>query len=371
MNHPQQPREYDAVLGGNSPSPEGAAVLGGIEGVKLRLQNPDAKVRIAALEQAVNYGEQGLDLVIAGLKDESWDIQNAAYLILNKRTEPRIKQILQDPRQLGFKLEQIQVVTVNKFGEIIQRQPRIARYFTEDVGNGVKLEMAAIPGGTFMMGSPENEDRSLDNESPQHQVSVPSFFMGKYPVTQAQYQAIMGNNLSHFQGQNRPVESVSWNDAVKFCEKLSQRTGKTYRLPSEAEWEYACRAGTTTPFHFGETITTDLANYYGNYTYASAPRGEYRKQTTDVGSFPPNAFGLYDMHGNVREWCLDDWVNRYNNAPTNGSAVTSSTTSKLLCGASWSDVPVYCRSASRLYYNRAVRVNDSGFRVVCFSAART
>jgi formylglycine-generating enzyme required for sulfatase activity len=252
MNNPQQPREYDAVLGGNSPSLEGAAVLGGIEGVKLRLQNPDAKVRIAALEQALNYGEQGLDLVIAGLNDEYWEVQIAAYLILNKRTETRIKQILQKPNHEGLKLEKIEVVTVNKFGEIIQRQPRLARYFIEDLGNGVTLEMAAIPGGTFMMGSPENEAGRKDNESPQHQVTVPSFFMGKYPVTQAQYQAIMGTNPSRFKGSNRPVEQVSWNNAVAFCEKLSQKIGKTYRLPSEAEWEYACRAGTTTPFHFGE-----------------------------------------------------------------------------------------------------------------------
>ena len=285
MNNPQQPREYDAVLGGNSPSLEGAAVLGGIEGVKLRLQNPDAQVRFAALEQAVNYGEQGLDLVIAGLKDESWAIQNAAYLILNKRTEPRIKQLLQDPNKLGFKLEEIEVVTVNNFGEIIQRQPRIAKYFIEDLGNDVTLEMAAIPGGTFMMGSPENEERRYDNESPQHQVTVPSFFMGKYPVTQAQYQTIMGTNPSLFKGSNRPVECVSWDNAVAFCEKLSQITGKTYRLPSEAEWEYACRAGTTTPFHFGETITTALANYRGNYTYGQGPKGVYRKETRELTSF--------------------------------------------------------------------------------------
>ncbi|MBD2269256.1 SUMF1/EgtB/PvdO family nonheme iron enzyme [Anabaena sp. FACHB-1391] len=371
MNHPQQPREYDAVLGGNSPSLEGAAVLGGIEGVKLRLQNPDAKVRIAALEQAVNYGEQGLDLVIAGLKDESWDIQNAAYLILSDRTEPRIKQILQNPRQLGFKLQKIEVVTVNKFGEIIQRQPRIARYFMEYLGNGVTLEMAAIPGGTFMMGSPENEAGKEDWESPQHQVTVPGFFIGKYQLTQKQYQAIMGNNPSFLKGSNRPVERVNWNNAVKFCELLSERTGKTYRLPSEAEWEYACRAGTTTPFYFGETITTDLANYHGNYTYASAPRGEYRKQTTDVGPFPPNAFGLYDMHGNVWEWCLDDWVNSYNNAPTNGSAVTRLSAKKLLRGGSWFFNPGHCRSAYRDDYNLAYSNDFIGFRVVCSGAART
>jgi formylglycine-generating enzyme required for sulfatase activity len=371
MNHPQQPREYDAVLGGNSPSIEGAAVLGGIEGVKLRLQNPDSKVRIAALEQALNYGEQGLDLVIASLKDKSLEIQDTAYLLLRSRTETKVKNSLIEFNPQGLKLEQIEVVTVNRFGEIIQRQQRIARYFIEDLGNGVILEMAAIPGGTFMMGSPKNEERRFDNESPQHRVTVPGFFMGKYPVTQAQYQAIMGTNPSFFKGSNRPVEWVSWNDAVKFCKLLSERTGKTYRLPSEAEWEYACRAGTTTPFHFGETITTDLANYNGNYTYASAPRGEYRKQTTDVGSFPPNAFGLYDMHGNVREWCLDDWVNRYNNAPTDGSAVTSSTTSKLLRGGSWYNLPGNCRSAYR--YDDFL-VNDRsliGFRVVCSGAART
>jgi formylglycine-generating enzyme required for sulfatase activity len=375
MNHPQQPREYDAVLGGNSPSLEGAAVLGGIEGVKLRLQNPEPQLRIAALNQALNYGEQGLDLVIAGLKDESWAIQNAAYLILNKRTEPRIKQLLQDPNKLGFKLEEIEVVTVNNFGEIIQRQPRIAKYFIEDLGNDVTLEMAAIPGGTFMMGSPENEERRYDNESPQHQVTVPSFFMGKYPVTQAQYQTIMGTNPSLFKGSNRPVECVSWDNAVAFCEKLSQITGKTYRLPSEAEWEYACRAGTTTPFHFGETITTDLANYNGNYTYGQEPKGVYRRETTEVGSFGvANNFGLYDMHGNVWEWCQDNWHSNYEGAPIDGSAwlgIEKNTNTRLLRGGSWDTYPGNCRSAYRNGNNLDGNHDAIGFRVVCSGAART
>jgi formylglycine-generating enzyme required for sulfatase activity len=377
MNNPQQPREYDAVLGGNSPSLEGAAVLGGIEGVKLRLQNPEPQLRIAALNQALNYGEQGLDLVIAGLKDESWDIQNAAYLILNSRTEPRIKQLLQNPNQQGLKLEQIEVVTVNKFGKIIQRQQRIARYFIEDLDNSVKLEMAAIPGGTFMMGSPENEERRYDYESPhpQHQVTVPSFFMGKYPVTQAQYQAIMGTNPSYFNGSNRPVERVIWNDAIAFCEKLSQRTGKNYRLPSEAEWEYACRAGTTTPFHFGEMITTDLANYNGNYTYSGGIRGIDREETTEVGSFGvANNFGLYDMHGNVWEWCQDSWHSSYKGAPTDGSAwldTEENTYFKLLRGGSWYYGPALCRSAYRYADNLDDAYNTLGFRVVCSGAART
>jgi formylglycine-generating enzyme required for sulfatase activity len=376
MNNPQQPREYDAVLGGNSPSLEGAAVLGGIEGVKLRLQNPDAKVRIAALEQALNYGEQGLDLVIAGLKDESWDIQNAAYLILNSRTEPRIKKILLEFNPEWLKLEQIEVVTTNNSWEIIQRQQCIARYFTEDLGNGITLEMAAIPGGTFMMGSPENEEGTRTTERPQHQVTVPSFFMGKYPLTQAQYQAIMGHKYSRFYGSNRPVERVSWNNAVAFCEKLSQRTGKTYRLPSEAEWEYACRAGTTTPFHFGETITTDLANYHGNDTYGQETKGVYRAETRGVGSFGvANNFGLYDMHGNVWEWCQDNCHRNYEGAPTDGSEwidIKENTNERLLRGGSWKNSPDYCRSAFRsASIGLDKKFEHIGFRVVCSGAART
>ncbi|WP_322744719.1 formylglycine-generating enzyme family protein [Cuspidothrix issatschenkoi] len=357
------------MLGGNSPSLEGAAVLGGIEGVKLRLQNPDSKVRIAALQQALNYGEQGLDLVIAGLNDQSWDIQNAAYLILYSSIEPIIKQILQKLNQQGFKLEQIEVVTVNKFGKIIQRQPHINRYFVEDLGNGVTLEMAVIPGGTFMMGSPENEEGRWTNESPQHQVTVSSFFMGKYPVTEAQYQAIMGTNPYGFKGSNRPIESISWNDAVAFCQELSQRAGRNYRLPSEAEWEYACRAGTTTPFHFGETITTDLANYDGKYTYGYGIEGINREETTVISNFRiANNFGLYDMHGNIWEWCLDDWVDSYNNALTNGNAMTNSSLFKVLRGGSWFNNPADCRSARRFFYVANCAYSVSGFRVVCGAA---
>ncbi|MDB9456258.1 bifunctional serine/threonine-protein kinase/formylglycine-generating enzyme family protein [Dolichospermum circinale] len=238
--------------------------------------------------------------------------------------------------------------------------------FQENLGNGVFLEMIAIPGGTFWMGSPENEAERSSHESPQHQVTVPSFFMGKYPLTQAQYQAIIGDNPSGFKGNNRPVETVSWDDAVTFCQKLSQRTGKNYRLPSEAEWEYACRAGTNTPFYFGDNITPDLVNYDGNYPYKSAPKGKYRQQTTDVGAFPPNAFGLYDMHGNVWEWCEDDWHENYINAPTDGSAWNSRSGDniRLLRGGSWSFIARICRSASRNRLSRGNRFNIYGFRVV-------
>jgi formylglycine-generating enzyme required for sulfatase activity len=238
----------------------------------------------------------------------------------------------------------------------------------EDLGNGVILEMAAIPGGTFIMGSPENEERRDDSESPQHHVTVPSFLMGKYPVTQAQYQAIVGTNPSLFKGSNRPVECVSWDNAVAFCEKLSQITGKTYRLPSEAEWEYACRAGTTTPFYFGETISTELANYNGYYTYGGGAKGEYRGKTTEVGSFGvANNFGLYDMHGNVWEWCQDSWHSNYEGAPTDGNAWLDNEDNnwKLLRGGSWGSYPKNCRSAFRGSYLLDGNDGRFGFRVVC------
>jgi formylglycine-generating enzyme required for sulfatase activity/tRNA A-37 threonylcarbamoyl transferase component Bud32 len=264
-----------------------------------------------------------------------------------------------------------EVVTTNAKGSIINRRNHSANYFVEDLGNGVKLEMVEIPAGTFYMGSPENEEGRDDSESPQHQVTVPSFFVGKYPLTQAQYQAIIGNNPAHFKGNNRPVECVSWNNAVNFCQKLSQKTGKNYKLPSEAQWEYACRAGTTTPFYFGESITPDLVNYDGRYPYANAPTGQYREQTTDVGTFPPNAFGLYDMHGNVWEWCEDDWNENYINAPINGSALISQSDKNTLRGGSWCFDPEDCRSACRGSYRLVSDYNAFGFRVVCSGAART
>jgi formylglycine-generating enzyme required for sulfatase activity len=256
-------------------------------------------------------------------------------------------------------------VKVDDRGNIVKRESLQAEYFTEDLGNGVTLDMVAIPGGTFMMGSPETEEGRFNNEGPQHSVTVPAFFMAKYPVTQAQWQAVMGNNPSYFKGANRPVEQVSWNEAGEFCQKLSQITGKNYRLPSEAEWEYACRAGTATPFCFGETITTGLANYDGDDTYGNGPKGVSRWQTTDVGSFPPNGFGLYDMHGNVREWCQDAWHEDYNGAPTDGSAWTSEEDPdrRLLRGGSWGNYPWSCRSAYRNYYSPGDRYHWIGFRL--------
>ena len=222
------------------------------------------------------------------------------------------------------------------------------------------------------MGAPESEEKSEDSERPKHKVNIQPFFMGKYQVTQEQYQGITGENPSQFQGKKRPVEKVNWCDGVEFCEQLSKLTGKEYRLPSEAEWEYACRAGTTTPFHFGKTITTELANYNTD-TYIASPKGVYRTTTTDVGSFPANPFGLYDMHGNVWEWCLDDFHDGYEGAPIDGNAWLNKNTNfdqrtvnGCLRGGSWSYYPIFCRSAYRnYYYSRAVINYFIGFRVVC------
>jgi formylglycine-generating enzyme required for sulfatase activity len=246
------------------------------------------------------------------------------------------------------------------------------------------IKMVLIQGGTFDMGSPEQEIDRFERESPQHSVTVPSFFMSEYPIVQAQWAIVaQGQQIdrklevspAHFKGTDRPVENVSWEEAVEFCQRLSRESGRTYRLPTEAEWEYACRAGTTTPFNFGMTITTDLANYDGtddpdgkwSGSYGEGSTGVYRRETTPVDTFDPNAFGLHDMHGNVWEWCLDHWHDNYQGAPTDGSAWLSDdeNANRILRGGSWLIYPRNCRSASRLINPPDDRHFSIGFRVVC------
>ena len=289
-----------------------------------------------------------------------------------------------------FKAFNFEIVEVNAKGEQIKKESKQSQYFSQDLGNDITLEMVAIPGGTFTMGTEDEEIERLvkkfdwqyfSREKPQHQVTLPSFYMGKYPITQAQWQAIaatakididLETNPSNFTGNELPVERVTWYQATEFCKRLSRETKQEYRLPSEAEWEYACRAGTTTPFYFGETITGKLANYDASNTYADEPKGEYRKETTPVGQFPPNAFGLYDMHGNVWEWCADTWHDNYDGAPTDGSVWTKNGNDNRspLRGGSWYIFPYYCRSAYRRDFNRRDYGSLVGFRVVC-GARRT
>ncbi len=303
----------------------------------------------------------------------------------------------EEPKQL-LSVFNFQIVGVNAKGEQIKKESKQSQYFREDLGNGITLEMVAIPGGTFLMGTEDEEIErlvkkfnweGLRSERPKREVNVPPFFIGKYPITQEQWRAIASRtdlkvdpsaplrvnldlNPAYFKDRpdsdRRPVEQVNWYDAIEFCARLSKLTGREYRLPSEAEWEYACRAGTTTPFYFGETITGELANYNAGYTYAGEAKGEYRQQTTPVGQFPPNAFGLYDMHGNVWEWCADTWHGNYDGAPTDGSAWIEKGNDNLspLRGGSWGNYPDICRSAIRNdNYRRDNRDDNIGFRVVC------
>ncbi len=261
-----------------------------------------------------------------------------------------------------------ETVTISQRG--LNRRKGQAQYFTVDLGKVVTLDMVAIPGGEFLMGSSEDEEKRFPNEGPQHWVKVPPFFMSKYPVTQAQWEAVMGNNPSRWREPNLPVERVSWSDSVKFCYQLTQKTKKQFRLATEAEWEYAARAGTTTPFHFGGTITTNFANYNGNYTYGFGYKGVYRQKTTVVGSFPPNSFGLYDMHGNVWEWCYDIWHDNYINAPKNGwsweeGREGSGNRCRVLRGGSWDNDPGACRSAIRSHQIMHTKDKFIGLRIVC------
>jgi formylglycine-generating enzyme required for sulfatase activity/uncharacterized protein YjbI with pentapeptide repeats len=304
---------------------------------------------------------------------------------------------------------EFEIVNVDSSGNIITpSQIGKVWVFREPLGKQVDLELVAIPGGKFMMGSPDDEiDRDL-SESPQHEVTIQPFFMGRYPITQAQWRFVadlqwesireLDPDPAYFKGDNLPVENISWWQADEFCERLSIYTGRTYRLPREAEWEYACRAGTTTAFYFGETISTDLANYdgtddvygrrrsktFGSGSYASGSKGTYRAATNSVGEFPPNAFGLSDLHGNVMEWCLDLWEKDYQDARSDGRgwgelfwieqkvddyySVTEQAAT--VRGGSWDCNPLDCRSAWRDCYdlNYVDYVGDGsgiGFRVVC------
>jgi len=232
---------------------------------------------------------------------------------------------------------------------------------TFDLGGGVTLEMVKIPGGSFLMGSPDSDQDASSNEKPQHQVTIAEdFYLGKYEVTQAQYQAIMGTNPSYFsKGGDYPVENVSWNDAVEFCQKLSAKTGKTFKLPSEAQWEYACRAGTQTRYYYG-----DDASQLGDYAWYDDNSGN---QTHQVGQKNPNNFGLYDMIGNVWEWCEDNYHDSYNNAPNNENPWynSSENNQRILRGGSWFDRAGSCRSAYRSRCDSGLISSGLGFRVFC------
>jgi formylglycine-generating enzyme required for sulfatase activity len=315
---------------------------------------------------------------------------------------PSIRRLLLRPALRSISFDS---TTVDATGMPNPPEKYSTTMFTEALGLGAGLDMVAIPAGSFTMGSPPGEPERQPDEGPQHDVALATFFIGASPVIQAQWAAVVSAHPdrihadldpspSVFKGIDLPVESISWNQADEFCRRLAAITGRSYRLPSEAEWEYACRAGTLTPFSFGPTITPELANYcgtggavcgdsdgksvasdvynavrYGSGAYGQGPVGIFRGKTTRPGTFPPNRFGLYDMHGNVWEYCLDKWTESYADAPVDGTAYLSgpSDSPRTLRGGSWSHNPAICRSAYRdsLDPNLSGWQGRIGLRIVC------
>ena len=254
--------------------------------------------------------------------------------------------------------------TLNEKGEIIGQTRHRAEQFTEDLEIGISLEMILIPAGIFKMGSLPHQGNV--DEQPQHLVTIKSFMMGKFLVTQGQWKAVMRKlPPCRFQGDHLPVERVSWNDTQKFCHRLSKLTGRNYQLPSETQWEYACRAGTSTPFSFGETLTVEVANFNGEHTFREEPRGYYFHSTSEGGKFPSNAFRLYDMHGNLWEWCADSWLDDYSSSPRDSSSYQiKDSLYRVARGGSWHEPPTLCRSAARLRVLQSDAEEFLGFRVV-------
>ena len=255
--------------------------------------------------------------------------------------------------------------TINDKGEVIARTQYKAEQLTEDLGDGVQLDMIVIPSGIFQMGSLPHYG-SIE-EQPRHLVKIKSFMLGKFLVTQEQWKAVIGKMPPcRFKGDKLPIERATWKDAEKFCQKLSSKTGRNYHLPSESQWEYACHAGTSTAFSFGETLTTEVANYVGEHIYREEPRGIYFHATNEGGKFPPNAFGLYDMHGNLWEWCADNWLDDYSSSPRDDSAYQDVHSKyRVARGGSWHEPPQNCRSASRLRVLQTEAEEFIGFRVSC------
>ena len=284
-----------------------------------------------------------------------------------------------------------EVVSLDTHGYEVKRDRRQASYFSEALGDGIVLKMVLIPEGTAQVGAPRSEEGRVDNEDELHFVTLMPYFISKYTITQAQWRAVaflpkvwrvLDPEPSQFKGLNRPAEQVSWYEAVEFCARLSRVTGRLYRLPTEVEWEYACRVETATPFHFGETLTTNLANYCGtDYcsekrrrkicykgAYGEGSTGINRRETTEVGYFQvANGYGLHDMHGNVWEWCSSYLHECSSGTPSHHcqpSTIEDEQQPKPLRGGSWKSSPAMCRSASRLLKSPGYREAFVGFRVV-------
>jgi formylglycine-generating enzyme required for sulfatase activity len=316
-----------------------------------------AEARRLAEEQH-NYAEAVRRL--EGMREDLRDNTLLANLHRAKRLDEEVRQAVRESRVVGLRRKVAALLELQPRRDDLRRllerlpEPRPGEVIPGSLGMG----FAWCPPGTFLMGSPRGsfwmgrggeEGRGVDET--QHQVTLTKgFYLGVHEVTQAQWQAVMGSNPSHFKGDDLPVEQVSWVDCHAFCQKLAARDGGRYRLPTEAEWEYACRAGTTTPFHFGQRISTGQANYKG-------------RKTTPVGSFPANAWGLLDMHGNVWEWC-QDWYGPYPSGDIKDPQDSNNGDARVVRGGSWLNDPRWCRSANRHQGAPGFRGLNFGCRVV-------
>ncbi len=298
--------------------------------------------------------------------------------------EPAEKPVVQP---VSLSVAEFKVLTSDARGKAVETRIESTRFYNQEIPGAVNLEMVELQSGAFMMGADRIEMESIQRdyvkgvdrdmraelidriawESPQHQVSVSAISMSRYEITQTQWRAVASlprvnldliSDPSQFKGGNRPVENVSWAEAVEFCARLSRLTGRTYRLPTEAEWEYACRAGTSSPFNSGEALNPDWANYNGRKPYGASSRGEFRGQTVTAGSLGfANAFGLFDMHGNVWEWTQDGWM-------IDQSEIESNSALRVLRGGAWDSAAGECRSGARQRMDLNYRSNNIGFRIV-------
>jgi formylglycine-generating enzyme required for sulfatase activity len=346
-----------------------------VQGLKGAAANPGGEVTLGSLkryieEKVPQYVQRDLGgnrlqrpfAIVEGYKADE-------LVLAVSRPAPAVRMSV-----AGVPLSAMSFTTVNTddSGNIINQRQEQCWGYVEDLGGGVKLELVEIPAGSFTMGSPSSEADRSEDEGPQHQVTVKGFLMGKTEVTQAQWRAVMGTNPSYFKGDDLPVEQVSWEDAKEFCRKLSARTGRNNRLPSEAEWEYAARGGTKTPFAFGATISPTVVNYDGDYPYGNAAKGLNRAKTVAAGSLPANEWGLHEMHGNVWEWCEDVTHENYAGAPSDGTAWLSGghAVLRVLRGGSWSYIGLAACSAYRAWLTLDSRNNPTGFRVVAVARTR-
>jgi formylglycine-generating enzyme required for sulfatase activity len=373
-------RSVSKLLEPSNPQGEAFLVYLRRTGKQLNIRNLDPlEIINDATVRGLSYIDENSKEITNSL---AWLRKVCVYIMLDMvKGEKKQRIISQLDKQYFEDLDLYATISQGVF-----RESRGHNYYYDEVllEDILPLRMMLVSPGSLLMGSPLDELERTEAESPQHQVTISQFFMAKYPVTQAQWRVVanlpkvervLDSAPAYFQGENRPVEQVSWHEAVEFCIRLTLLTKRQYRLPTESEWEYACRAGTITPFHFGATLSTEHANYNGaneeHGVYGPGNLGEYRQETTPVDQFEgSNAFGLHDMHGNVWEWCQDYWHKNYEGAPADGRAwiENGDSENRALRGGSWYNEPKFCRSAYRSFNKTDLRLSVIGFRVCCSSS---